>query len=281
MPYRKSYRKKTMRKRPGRVAAARTIVRAMKNFTRKKRQVRRYKAITGGSYNVVKVRMHRSLQKQHLKVDGDDSMYFNIFFAPWRNLNPDPTTDTTAPNHGFANLFYHPDFKAVLDNQQYAYMRLKGVYMEIRRPKAFMNFNTIVTNTDQVDDTTNPWCSQVLHTFRINKANTQSTVLEPSIDMDYKEEVRWPSSWNECVDNGKKTKLHHYNKYAKRIWLPFNQCEKRWLATANCELDHSIGGLHLRHKYSIPVGTTSAVYERAQNIFDITATVYMEFRGRT
>lgn len=264
-----------------RSSAAAKIQTALRSYNKKKRVIRRYRAITGGSYNVVKVRLHRSLQKQHFRVDGDDSMFFNIFFAPWRNLDTTPVTDNTDPQFGFANLFYHPDFKAVLDNRQYAYMRIKGVYMEIRRPKTFINMNSLLTNTDQVEDTTNPWCTQVLHTFRINKSNTTSTILEPNFDMAYKDEVRWPSSWNECVDNGKKTRLHHYNKYAKRVWLPFNHTEKQWLSTANAELDHSIGGIHLRHKYSIPVGTVAAGYERAQNIFDITATVYMEFRGRT
>lgn len=279
---RRRFNRKTYRRPMGRkAAAAATIQRAMRRFRQKKRGFTRYRAITGNNYHVVKVRMQRTLQKNHFRVDTDDSLFFNIFFAPWRNLAATPTTDNTDPQFSYANLFYHPDFKTVLDSQQYDYMRLKGVYLEFRRPKAFMNFNPILANTDTIAETTNPWCTQMIHTALRYQADTTSTELQPNYQVTSREVIQYPNGWNEAIDDGKRTRLHNYSKYAKRVWKPFHWAEKRWMQTRNCELDHSIGGIHIRHKYSIPVANVSAQYERAQALFDITATVYMEFRGRS
>ena len=270
----RNYRKRPVRKpRMTKATAGKKIVRAMKAYNNKKKLYRRYKSLSGGQYQCVKVRMHRSLQKNHFKPDPAGGMYFNIYFAPWRNLQTTPAT--SGANLGFANIFYHNDFKQVFDNQQYNYFRLKGVYMEFRRPKCFINMNTI----DDIEDATNPWCTQVLHTFEKQLANT-TTGLEPSYDVSTREEIRHPASWNEAVDDGKRTRLHHYNKYAKRVWLPFNNAERKWRATSDAELDHSVGGIHIRLKNSSPLPNAVATYADNQVLYDITATVYMEFRGK-
>lgn len=263
-------------------AAAKRIAGAYRKYRGKARGVPR--ALTnGGNYMVKKTRVMKQLTYNQLAdMSTGDGKKFNIYFAPWQNVNVVPPTTAGTTGFGYANLFYSDDInKEFTGNRNYNLFRLKGVYMEIRRPKMLLDYRVGGVVQSEFHDALNiPWGTEILHTRDEIQADTITGVLQPTIS-----NVKWgrtivhPSSWDEAVDDGTRFKICH-GGYSKRIWKPSTAAERKWRFTnPSVELEHSTGGMTLMLRDETPIPNVQGpAYQSDQVMFEITATIYMEFK---
>ena len=271
------------------VAAANKIKSAYRSYRGRRPYLAR-RLISGGNYIVKKVRLNKTLTFSNLKTIGanpQDPKRFEIYFAPWANVETVAPTTNPAPagsTFGRANLFYHQDFNDMFTgNREYNMFRLRGVYMEIRRPKVLIDYRNGGQVVQEFHDSVNhPWGTEILHTKDEIVADTTTGVLQPVINnVNWGRTIAAPSTWSEAIDDGSRFKVTHGN-YQKRVWKPATPAERKWRFTnPGVELEHSTGGitLMLREGWPIPY-VEGPVYQPTQIMFDIVATVYMEFKTR-
>lgn len=271
---------------PGAITASKTKSKSKKYKTKNKKYKIGY-PLFGDNYLVKKVRVHRVLAYNMLKDVTDGGKRFEIYFAPWQNVEANPPATNPPPaghTFGRANLFYSEDFAKMFASQrEYNMFRLKSVYMEIRKPKVLIDYRNGGAIVSEFHDQLNlPWGTEILHTKDEIVADTTTGVLQPTLnDIKWGRTIAAPSTWKEAVDDGSRFKIST-GVVQKRCWKPSTPAEKKWRFTnPGVELEHSTGGITIMMRDSQPIPNVEGpAYQPFQNIFEITATVYMEFKTK-
>ena len=235
----------------------------------------------GDTRDFLKITMHRQITKGMMLVASDQSMSHTI-------LN-NPMNEVSIATNNASNLLYHTDFSRL--NALYKQYKVSCIVYKISRPNVnFCYNNTTPNQTQSIQLPTTPWGTKVLHTTISHVPDAITNVCESSTPIAYRMNTIAPNSWRECCDDGAKLfKMHGYKRHATRVWKPVGDFERRWRYNDSALEDQELcrGALHLRVEKDHPVDLTDKTgtgnnwnYMSSTVIFDIYATVYMQYKNR-
>ena len=227
-----------------------------------------------GNRDVLKVRMTRTIRYGDMLAGSDGSRSCNIFFCPSRNIS-------TAFSGGNCNLFYHPDFGVM--QELYQQYKVSCVVMKFSKPDQYIRDSTNST-VQFIKMPTQEWGTQILHSRLCNKPDTTTGAMQLQADITPRVQIYTPSTYAEAVDDGaRRFKIvPNYKRSETRVYKPSSFYEKKWTNKLYDDLELAKGGIHIRIKKGsepVPEVAHLDVYDQ-QIMFDVTATVYMNFKER-
>lgn len=226
------------------------------------------------NFDVLKVRMTRTITYGDMQSSTDGSRYCNLFFCPMHNVS-------TTFSGGSANLFYHPDFETM--SALYQQYKVTCVVLKFSRPDIWIKDSTNANN-QFIKMPTQEWGSQILHSRIVNKPDANTGSMQLQADLQPRVQIYAPASYAEAVDDGaRRFKIvPNYKRTETRVYKPSTFYEKKWVNKLYDDPELAKGGMHLRiKKGNEPMGAlTHFDQDPSQTIYDITATVYMAFKER-
>lgn len=251
---------------------------------RKTKVPRPLRRTNGDTTDFLKVTMSRTLYKKDFQTTvSDGSMFHDILFNPAMNLN-------TTTTNGTSNLLYHPDCARLLG--LYQKYKCTCVVLKFNRPDIPISYNnTNISASMNIQKTTIPWGTKVLHTTVDYARDSQplSGIESNSTNLVVRQVTNHPSSWREGVDDGMRLfKNHMFKRSVSRVWKPANAYEKRWVDTSVGNQELVRGGIHIRYQRDRGVdfdgnlnnSTNLNIHENAA-VMHIQATVYMAYKDRS
>jgi hypothetical protein len=217
----------------------------------------------------------------------DGSMFINGYFNPTKNLSVGVAKSST---EAYSNFVYHPD--NAVPQQLYKKYRCTKIVFKFTRPKIPFCYGTAdIGPSTQIKAQTVPVGTKVMHSKVVYQPNNTTNSIEPVAVLTPKVNINYPTSWGECIDDGKVFVDHGAATTFTRVWMPSTPYEKRWRykgASANNEIDDQelgCGGIHIRFKSAnaLDLNPDDELQWHAMPhsvILDWTATVHMEYSGR-
>ena len=241
----------------------------------------------GDTRDFLKITMSRQITKAMMLVASDQSMSYTILNNPMTNVTPN--TDHAG------NLLYHPSFSQF--SSLFRQYKCSCIVYKITRPNVnFCYNNTTPNQTHSVQLPTVPWGTKVVHSQLSYQPNGVTNTTEANVTLTPRVNSIVPSSWRECVDDGRKLfQNHQYKRSITRVWKPVGAFEHRWRyfntgSGESAQIDDqelARGGLFIRVQKDHPLNLTDKTgttgnwnYMPQTVLFDIEATVYMHYKDR-
>lgn len=229
----------------------------------------------------LRIRIPMEFKYKDMMIAPDGSMFFNVIFCPWRNVNT--TTDLLAtPMQLGQNRLYSADISHM--KALYQKFRLGWVNIELDRPKIYCgNAQGSSIGGPQLFQPTGHFGSAVIHSELVVKPDSVTDTVESNVDVGLKTVDTTPNSWREGVDNqSSRFNLHYDHKKIRLNWKPTTEFERKWIDKDFSDQELMTGGVHLRFKTKEPIPEIANFsYHNEQVILQGYVTYAMMFKDRT